>query len=97
MSLISYNVGKNSFTVIIDKTKSIHYVVHMNAEISIAERKERINKEREMQVFIESLQNKPESIDAFDEELWLTLIEKVKVHHDKHYEVFFKNGQIISL
>ena len=65
--------------------------------VAIAERKERINKEREMQVFIESLKNKPESIDSFDEELWLTLIEKVEVHHDKHYEVFFKNGQIISL
>ena len=65
--------------------------------VAIAERKERINKEREMQVFIESLKSKPESIDAFDEELWLTLIEKVEVHHDKHYEVFFKNGQIISL
>lgn len=65
--------------------------------IAIAERKERVNKEREMQVFIETLNNKRESIDSFDEELWITLIEKVVVHHDKHYEVFFKNGQVISL
>ena len=64
---------------------------------AIVERKERINKEREMQVFIESLKSKSESIDSFDEELWITLIEKVVVHHDRHSEVHFKNGQIISL
>jgi len=64
---------------------------------AIAERKERINKEREMQVFIETLNSKPESIDAFDEELWITLIDKVVVHHDRHYEFFFKNGVTISV
>ena len=65
--------------------------------IAIAERKERINKEREMQVFIETLSNKPESIESFDKELWITLVEKVEVHHDRHYEVYFKNGQVVSL
>ena len=36
--------------------------------------------------------------DEGNERSWLDdLIEKVEVHHDKHYEVFFKNGQIISL
>ena len=64
---------------------------------AIADRKERINKEREMQVFIETLNSKPESIDVFDEELWITLVEKVEVHNDRHYKVHFKNGQIISL
>ena len=65
--------------------------------VAVAERKERINKEREMRVFIESLKNKPDSIDSFDEELWITLIEKVVVQQNRHYEVFFKNGQKISL
>ena len=50
-----------------------------------------------MQVFIETLNNKPESIESFDEELWITLVEKVAVHHDRHYEVYFKNGQVVSL
>ena len=36
---------------------------------AVAERQERINKEREMQVFIETLNSKPEFIDAFEEEL----------------------------
>ncbi len=66
-------------------------------KIAVAERKERINKEREMQVFIETLNSTPESIESFDEELWITLVEKVEVHHDRHYTVYFKNGQVISL
>ena len=61
-------------------------------KVAVAERKERINKEREMQVFIEALNNKQGSIDAFDEELWITLVEKVEVSHDKKCVVFFKNG-----
>ena len=66
-------------------------------KVAVAERKERINKEREMQVFIETLNSKQESIDAFDEELWITLVEKVEVHHNRHCKVYFKNGQVISL
>jgi len=65
--------------------------------IATAERTERINKEREMQTFIEALRNKPESITSFDEELWLTLVERVEVSHCKKYTVLFKNGQKIIL
>ena len=56
------------------------------------ERTERINKEREIHIFVEALRNKPESITAFDKELWITLVEKVEVSHDKKCMVFFKNG-----
>lgn len=27
----------------------------------------------------------------------ITMVEKVEVHHDRHYKVYFKNGQVISL
>ena len=59
-------------------------------------RTERINKEREIQIFIESLRNKPESITAFDEELWITLVERVEVSCDKKCVVFFKNGEKVA-
>ena len=36
--------------------------------------------------------DKPESIKDFDEELWMTLVEKVEVSHDKKCVVYFKNG-----
>ena len=62
-----------------------------------AERTERINKGRVIQIFIETLRNKPESITAFDEELWITLVERVEVSCDKKCVVFFKNGDSISV
>lgn len=61
------------------------------------ERTERINKEREMQIFIEALRDKPESITTFDEELWVTLVEKVEVSHDKKCVVHFKNGVTVQI
>jgi predicted RNase H-like nuclease (RuvC/YqgF family) len=67
----------------------------LNATMS--ERTERINKKREIQIFIEALRNKPESIDRFDEELWTTLVEKVEVSHDKKCMIFFKNGDSASI
>ena len=62
-----------------------------------AERTERINKGRVIQIFIETLRNKPESITAFDEELWITLVERVEVSCDKKCVVFFKNRDSISV
>lgn len=62
-----------------------------------AERTERTNKEREMQIFIEALRDKPESITKFDEELWVTLVEKVEVSHDKKCAVYFKNGAKVQI
>lgn len=62
-----------------------------------AEKNERTNKEREMQIFIETLRDKPESIKEFDEELWVTLVEKVEVSHDKKCMVFFKNGVKVQI
>ena len=61
------------------------------------EKAERINKGRVIQIFIETLRNKPESITAFDEELWITLVERVEVSCDKKCVVFFKNGDSISV
>ncbi|MBR1970147.1 MAG: hypothetical protein IKA17_07305 [Clostridia bacterium] len=61
------------------------------------EKAERINKGRVIQIFIETLRNKPESITAFDEELWITLAERVEVSCDKKCVVFFKNRDSISV
>jgi len=61
------------------------------------EKAERINKGRVIQIFIETLRNKPESITAFDEELWITLVERVEVLCDKKCVVFFQNGDSISV
>ena len=51
----------------------------------------------ETQIFVETLRQKAEVLDFFDEELWISIVEKIEVFHDKHYKVYFKNGQTISL
>lgn len=54
-----------------------------------AERDKKINKERELRLFFETLADKPQLIDSWDEELWITLVEKMEVKHDKICMVFF--------
>ena len=61
------------------------------------ERAERINKAREIHSFIETLRDKPESITEFDEDLWITLVEKVEVSHDQKCAVYFKNEMRILI
>ena len=56
-----------------------------------SERNKKINKERELRLFFETLADKPRLIDSWDEELWITLVEKMKVKHDKICTVFVKN------
>ena len=45
---------------------------------TIVDRAEKVNKERELRLFFETLGNKPQLIDTWDENLWITLIEKRK-------------------
>ena len=63
---------------------------HLNK--ATAEREDKVNKERELRLFFETLENKPQLIDTWDENLWITLVEKIEVSHDKMCTVFFKNG-----
>lgn len=57
----------------------------------------KVNKERELRLFFETLENKPQLIDTWDENLWITLVEKMEVSHDKECEVFFKNGVSVKV
>ena len=63
---------------------------HLNK--ATAEREDKVNKEHELRLFFETLKNKPQLIDTWDENLWITLVEKIEVSHDKMCTVFFKNG-----
>ena len=62
-----------------------------------AEREDKVNKEHELRLFFETLKNKPQLIDTWDENLWITLVEKMEVSHDKMCTVFFKNGICIKI
>lgn len=62
-----------------------------------AEREDKVNKEHELRLFFETLKNKPQLIDTWDENLWITLVEKMEVSHDKMCTVFFKNGVSVEV
>lgn len=64
---------------------------------AIAEREDKVNKECELRLFFETLENKPQLIDTWDENLWITLVEKMEVSHDKMCTVFFKNGVSVNV
>ena len=68
---------------------------HLNK--ATAEREDKVNKEHELRLFFETLKNKPQLIDTWDENLWITLVEKIEVSHDKMCTVFFKNGQSVNV
>ncbi len=65
--------------------------------MSISEREDKVNKERELRLFFETLENIPQLIDTWDENLWITLVEKMEVSHDKMCTVFFKNGVSVEV
>ncbi|MDY3302724.1 MAG: hypothetical protein SOW78_00370 [Clostridia bacterium] len=48
-------------------------------------------------MFLETLENKPQLIDTWDESLWITLVEKIEMSHDKMCTVFFKNGVSVEV
>ena len=68
---------------------------HLNK--ATAEREDKVNKEHELRLFFETLKNKPQLIDTWDENLWITLVEKIEVSHDKMCTVFFKNGVSVKV
>lgn len=61
------------------------------------ERNQRLNRERELRIFISSLQKQPLIIEEWDEELWVSLLETATVHSDKKITFLFKNGTSIDI
>ena len=62
-----------------------------------AEREDKVNKEHELRLFFETLENKPQLIDTRDENLSITLVEKMEVSHDKMCVICFKNGVSVEV
>lgn len=61
------------------------------------ERDERINRERELRIFISELAEKPLVIEEWDEELWVSILEAATVHKDGRITFLFKNGTSIEV
>lgn len=61
------------------------------------ERDGRINRERELRIFISELAEKPLVIEEWDEELLVSILETATVHKDGQITFLFKNGTSIEV
>jgi len=61
------------------------------------ERDRRLQRDRELRVFIDSIENQPLVLDAWDEGLWIGLLETATVHSDKSIVFRFKSGTEITI
>lgn len=61
------------------------------------ERSKRADRERELRIFISTLQRQPLILEEWSEELWLTLLDTATVHRDGRITFLFKNGAEIDI
>ena len=61
------------------------------------ERVKRTERDKELHLFIETLQERPMVLDAWDERLWITLVEKGTVRKDGSIAFTFKNDTVIEV
>jgi len=62
----------------------------------VAERDQQAIQEKGISAFIASLKKCPLIVDAWDEELWITLVDTATVHHDNKIIFRFKDGTEIT-
>lgn len=62
-----------------------------------ADRNARIQRDREIRIFIESLKQQPLIVEAWDEALWLSLLDTATVYAGGSIKFLFKNGTEINV
>lgn len=62
-----------------------------------AERDSRMQWDRELRIFIGTIEKQPLVLETWDEGLWLTLLGKATVHKDNRITFRFKNGTDIEV
>lgn len=61
------------------------------------ERRRRMDRDKELNIFIEALRDRPLALDTWDEKLWVTLVGKGIVRKDGSIAFTFKNGTEIEV
>ncbi len=62
-----------------------------------ADRNVRAQRNRELRIFIESIKQQPLIVEAWDETLWLSLLDTATVYADGSITFLFKNGTEINV
>ena len=56
-----------------------------------------VKRDRELRIFIGTIEKQPLVLETWDEGLWLTLLETATVHKDNRITFRFKNGRDIEV
>ena len=56
-----------------------------------------VKRDRELRIFIGTIEKQPLVLETWDEGLWLTLLETATVHKDNRITFRFKNGTDIEV
>ena len=62
-----------------------------------ADRESRMQRDRELRIFISSIKEKPLVLETWDKGLWITLLETATVHADNRITFRFKDGTGIEV
>jgi uncharacterized protein (DUF3084 family) len=62
-----------------------------------AERESRMQRDRELRIFIGAIKEQPLVLETWDEGLWLTLLETATVHADNRITFRYKDGTDIEV
>ena len=66
-------------------------------KVVTAERESRMQRDRELRIFVGSIEKQPLVLEAWDEGLWLGLLETATVHNDNSITFRFKDGTEINV
>lgn len=80
-----------------DELCTMHSIEETKYKFLLKEKSGRLAKAKSMELFIESIKDKPDVIDSWNSDLWILLVDKAIVHHDKSITFVFKNMKKITI
>lgn len=80
-----------------DRLCTMHSIEETRYKFLLKEKSGRLAKAKSMELFIESIKDKPDVIDSWNSDLWILLVDKAIVHHDKSITFVFKNMKEITI
>lgn len=88
---------QTDYLKIYDELCAKHKIEEIRYNELLKEKDYRITQAKAMKVFISTIEDKPEILDEWNEQLWFLLVEKAVVHRDKSITFVFKNQKEITI
>ena len=80
-----------------DRLCTMHSIEETRYKFLLKEKSDRLAKAKSIELFIESIKDKPDVIDSWNSDLWILLVDKAIVHHNKSITFVFKNMKEVTI